>query len=186
MKFEHVLQIYWTKGFFFGGNLFYTNQTLTSFLSCTPGLSKQVKKTLNERFELTNFLKQPNTLIPSYELTTARLLVRPLNIFLSQINSVNNNYKELTRLNIIRYFLIKSHRGYGHAVGKPVHGQRTWSNAWNSYRVNKTLRFFLAEMKNKNSLTQPLKKHNYKVLQKKYPKSVKKKKKVTIEVTKWF
>jgi hypothetical protein len=39
-------------------------------------------------------------------------------------------------------------------------------------------------MKNKNSLTQPLKKHNYKVLQKKYPKSVKKKKKVTIEVTK--
>ena len=186
MKFEHVLQIYWTKGFFFGGNLFYTNQTFKSFLTYTPGLSNQVKNIINERFELTNFLKQPTTLIPTYEEKTSRLLIRPLNIFLSQINSVNNNYKELIRLNIIRYFLIKSYRGYGHAVGKPIHGQRTWSNAWNSYRVNKTLRFFLAEMKNKSNSTQPLKKHNYKVLQKKYPKSVKKKKKVTEKIAKWF
>lgn len=64
-----------------------------------------------------------------YSDNASRVLIAPLNIILSQVNSVNNKVDELKRLNIIRLFLIKSYRGRSHALGKPVRGQRTWSNA---------------------------------------------------------
>ena len=35
----------------------------------------------------------------------------------------------LKKLHIIRKYLIKSYSGYCHALGKPVRGQRTWSNS---------------------------------------------------------
>jgi len=187
MKFEHVLQIYWTKGFFFGGKLFYTNQTISSLLNHTLGLSTNFKKNLLERFELVLFLKTPEKLIITYEVETSKLLVQPLNIFFSQVNTVNNMYKDLLRLNIIRLFLIRSYRGYGHAVGKPIHGQRTWSNAWTSYHTNKTLRYFLSEMQKKKEANLINKPHNYKVLKKKYPRIKKKKKDDVLPKTlKWF
>ena len=85
MKFEHVLQIYWTKGFFFGGTLFYTNQTIPSLILNTPGLSTQVKKVLNQRFELTLLLPTPTKLLPEYENETSKVILKPLNVFLSQI-----------------------------------------------------------------------------------------------------
>lgn len=170
MKFEHILQIYWTKGFFFGGNLFYINQTLESFFLNTPGLSIKTKIILKERFELSLFMKKATLLFIEYEIKVSKFLIKPLNIFLSQINTVNNTYKDLIRLNIIRLFLIKSYKGYGHALGKPIHGQRTWSNAWTSYKYNKVLRFFLNEMLRKDKSVLSTKKKNYKILKKKYPK----------------
>jgi len=169
MKFEHVLQIYWTKGFFFGGTLFYTNQTVSNFLLNTPGLSNQTKKLLNQRFELTLLVAKPTQLIPSYESTTSKILTKPLNIFLSQIHTVNNKYTDLLRLNIMRLYLIRSYRGRCHAIGKPVRGQRTWSNGWNSYNHNKVLRYFLVEVKRKSNMSKAIEKVNYKVVKKKYP-----------------
>ena len=53
----------------------------------------------------------------------------PLNIIFSQINSVNNNILALKKLKIARMYLVKSYKGRCHAIGKPVNGQRTWSNA---------------------------------------------------------
>jgi hypothetical protein len=38
--------------------------------------------------------------------------------------------------------LVNSYRGLRHAFGLPVRGQRTWTNAWSSYRSNTTLRQF--------------------------------------------
>merc|ERR1712170_292972 len=72
-------------------------------------------------------------------------IVTPMNIIFSQINSVNNQLSELKRLNTLRLFLTRSYKGKCHALGKPVRGQRTWSNAWNSYNTNKVLRTFIAE-----------------------------------------
>ena len=43
MRFEHILQIYWTKGFFYGGKLFYINQTFEELFKQTPGLGGRVK-----------------------------------------------------------------------------------------------------------------------------------------------
>jgi ribosomal protein S13 len=67
--------------------------------------------------------------LEDYQNTKKLPLINPINIIYSQINSVNNQLTELTRLNIIRLYLIKSYKGRSHALGKPVRGQRTWSNA---------------------------------------------------------
>ncbi len=187
MKFEHVLQIYWTKGFFFGGTLFYTNQTLPTLLLNTPGLSHQTRKVLNERFELTLLLPIHTRLLPLYETETSKIIIKPLNIFLSQVHTVNSQYTDLLRLIIMRMYLTRSYRGRCHAIGKPVRGQRTWSNGWNSYNYNKVLRYFLVEIKRKSNISQVSEKVNYKVVKKKYPSKRKTNAENQIQTkSKWF
>ena len=60
-----------------------------------------------------------------YENETSRVILKPLNILLSQVHTVNNQYTDLLRLIIMRLYLIRSYRGRCHAIGKPVRGQRT-------------------------------------------------------------
>ena len=68
MRFEHVLQIYWTKGFFFGGKLFYFNKTFDSIFENTPGLNRRFKELIMDRFELKNHVSTKVTLIDAIEL----------------------------------------------------------------------------------------------------------------------
>lgn len=125
MRFEHILRIYWSKGFFFGGKLFYTNKTLEEVFLNTPGLGYHTQKKLLSRLELPynicSYSEDVTTLNNKYNSS----IVNPMNIIFSQINSVNNQLPELKRLNVIRLYLIKSYRGRCHAIGKPVNGQRT-------------------------------------------------------------
>jgi hypothetical protein len=44
--------------------------------------------------------------------------------------------------NIFMLDLINSYRGLRHSFGLPVRGQRTWTNAWSTYRSNLILRQF--------------------------------------------
>ena len=67
MKFEHILQIYWTKGLFFGGKLFYTNRTFYELKYSTPGLGFRNKVTLLKRLELNNSKKINITQILSFK-----------------------------------------------------------------------------------------------------------------------
>ena len=76
-----------------------------------------------------------------------KFFIKTVNILLSQISNVNLSLKNLEKLNILRYYLIKSYKGYCHSIGKPVRGQRTWSNAWTSFRINNTLRSFINKTK---------------------------------------
>lgn len=72
-------------------------------------------------------------------------------------------------------------------LGKPVRGQRTWSNAWNSYNLNKSLRNFVSETRRTLSKTQKSEKINYKVVKKKYiTKNKFKKKELIKKVYTWF
>jgi len=187
MKFEHILQIYWTKGFFFGGRLFYFDLTMSDLFLQLPGLGKNFKKLLISRFELTYFLKLNNQLINNYQSSTHKTLLQPLNVIFSQVNTVNNRFTDLQNLNIIRLYLIKSYRGRCHALGKPVRGQRTWSNAWNSYNINKNLRNFIGETRKQIKKNAKPEKINFKVLKKKYT-SKKKKSTNTVKKKKilWF
>ncbi len=50
------------------------------------------------------------------------------------------NIKDRKLLNIFFLDLINSYRGWRHARGLPVRGQRTWTNAWTTYRANLVLR----------------------------------------------
>ncbi len=150
MKFENVLQMYWTKGFFYGGKLFYFNRNLDEVFDECPGLDTSFKKRLFNRFELYYYnrnVKNRYKMLNIVEKENKILITKPLNIMLSQINTVNNVVFDLKRLNILRLYLIQSYKGKCHALGKPVNGQRTWSNAWSSYKNNKDLRNFLSEVK---------------------------------------
>ena len=187
MRFEHILQIYWTKGYFFGGKLFYFDKTCNELITETPGLGSRFKVLLSDRFELGYFIQnQPQELLTSYQQKNHTPLEKPINVLFSQINSVNHQRTELHRLNIIRLYLIKSYRGRCHAIGKPVRGQRTWSNGWNSFNKNTELRTFISEMRRLIRQNKKEEKINYKVVKKKY--ASKKKKKKTIKSVKkiWF
>lgn len=52
----------------------------------------------------------------------------------------NKSLKKKMVFNIFVLDLINSYKGLRHAFGLPVRGQRTWSNAWSSYRSNLVLR----------------------------------------------
>lgn len=186
MRFEHILQIYWTKGLFFGGKLFYINKTWEEIFNNTPGLGEHTKNLLLSRFEINHSIPVVSNDVSYVEDTRKVDIINPLNVIFSQINSVNNNLIEINRVNIIRLYLIKSYRGKCHAIGKPVRGQRTWSNAWNAYNINKSLRLFISSMK--RQLKQNLKeeKINYKMTKKKYATKSKKINKTIIKKNIWF
>jgi len=177
MRFEHILQVYWSKGFFFGGKLFYTNKLLFNeiFKNNLYGFNSKLKLLLIQRFELTTFFMYYTNLfyLINYSTRFHKKLTKTLNIIFSQINNVNTNLFELKKLNIIKKYLIRSYQGYCHAIGKPVRGQRTWSNAWNSFKCNNILRNFINKIKFLKSLSsnQRNTKNNYKVILKKYTNS---------------
>ena len=170
MKFEHVLQIYWSKGILINGKLQNFNAPLNSLFKLTGGFNRKTLKLIMLRFEfyrLAFTLKsQVNTLSPT--------LAHSLNLIMSQITSINNNVYELVKYNLLRLYLIKTTRGRSHALGKPSRGQRTWSNAWNAYHVNKVTRAFIGAYQRAQNKNKKEEKINYKHIKK---KSLRKKKK---------
>ena len=138
------------------------------------------------RLELPYNISSYNKDIGDLLSSSSNSIVSPLNIIFSQINSVNNQLSELKRLNTLRLYLIKSYRGRCHALGKPVRGQRTWSNAWNSYNYNRAIRSFVSETKKLLKKDHKIEKINYKLAQKKYATKSKKIKKQVIKKTVWF
>jgi ribosomal protein S13 len=133
MKFEHILQVYWSKGLFFSGKLIYTNKLKYHKLTKNNlyGLGPKFNNLLLKRLEFTTFLKYYTQIyyVIDYCNLFHKKIIKTMNIVFSQINNVNLNLIELKRLNILRKYLIKSYKGYCHAIGKPVRGQRTWSNS---------------------------------------------------------
>jgi ribosomal protein S13 len=174
MKFEHILQVYWSKGFFFAGKLFYTNKlTLTNlFKHYLFGLGKSFKKLLVKRLELTTFVYYYYNLFyfVNYLSKSYKRVIKTINIIFSQINNVNHSLLEQKKLNILRKYLTKSYQGYCHSLGKPVRGQRTWSNSWNSFKCNNTLRNFITKVQRAKSLAQKntQAKIDYRSVKKKY------------------
>jgi ribosomal protein S13 len=156
MRFEHILQVYWSKGFFFGGKLFYNHKLFWNDMTKYNlyGLGSKFKSLLIKRFELTTFaLFYANTIfLVQYFNKFHKKIVKTLNILFSQINNVNSTVQTLKRYNIIRQYLVKSYKGYCHSIGKPVRGQRTWSNSWNSFKCNNILRNFITQIKHIKSL----------------------------------
>lgn len=169
MKFEQVLQIYWSKGFLYNGRILPFTLTLKNFISELDGFNRTFLTTLIKRFEL-------NTLNVNYDYNFTYYpadFIRAINVMLSQVSSVNNSVSELNKYNLVRLYLIKSYRGKAQALGKPSHGQRTWSNAWTAYNYNRTIRSFVSTIQktlNKNKVEEKI---NYKLIKRKLKKSTK-------------
>ena len=186
IRFEHILQIYWTKGLFFGGKLFYTDRTFYELFKLTPGLNRLAKKTILNKLELACTVDVNTTPVPDFTLKYKRELIGFLNYYYSQTTSVNETIKEVHKFNVIRYYLIHSYRGKCHALGKPVNGQRTWSNAWSSFNSNLILRKFISETKKNLQKNQKEEKINFRLIKKKNAYEQKKIKKVKEKKLIWF
>ena len=184
MKFEHVLHIYWTKGFLYNGKLQGFQTSFKHLFNTSGGFSYPTKNALIARFELYKLERQPDQPIVSILPT----LPLSLNIMFSQLTSVNNTSADLTRYNLLRLYLIKTTRGRSHALGKPSRGQRTWSNAWTAYNTNKVTRAFISAYQKMKNDTAKEEKINFRVVKK---KSLRKKRKetvskVVVRVNHWF
>ena len=70
-----------------------------------------------------------------------------MNIFLGITRNVNYRMRDLHKLQVLRLYLLHTRRGQFHALGKPVRGQRTWSNAWTAYTANNLLRNYIGELR---------------------------------------
>jgi ribosomal protein S13 len=161
MKFERLLQIYWTRGFLYGGKTFKFNLKITDFSILFPGFNAFNTKLLRERFELAN---KANRFIFQHSFAQEKKEI--LNLYLAQLTSVNDSIFALQKLIVVRFFLTKLFRGRAQALGKPSRGQRTWSNAWTAFKKNTLLRNFISSVLKKKAPIRK-KKINYKILQKK-------------------
>lgn len=168
MKFESLLKIYWLKGFYINNKLIKFSETLANFTKTLFGFSFPLLKKLFKRFEI--FYLNINY---SYNLLLLfRKHKKYLNHFFIQYSPVFCDYKILMQYNILRLYFIKSYRGRCHLLGKPVKGQRTWSNGWTSFYKNTYLKHYLFIL-NKNKPEQLTSNKNLKnksILQKKKKK----------------
>ena len=121
MKFERVLTIYWSKGFLLNGLLKPFKTSFLQTLSSTGGYGFFIFKTIIKRFELFEGQQHKNVVFDHKN----KYLRQAINLFLSQLSSVNNRVKEITKYSLIKLLLIKTSRGRSHALGKPSRGQRT-------------------------------------------------------------
>lgn len=97
------------------------NTTLITLFKDNPGLNKKSKKQFIQRFEINYVIYKKSTSLLKFSLTQRKII----NMYLSQLISINNNIFELIKYNLVRLYLIKTFKGRCHALGKPAHGQRT-------------------------------------------------------------
>jgi len=184
MKFEHVLQIYWSKGFLTNGKLQSFNTSFKNLFNEPGGASKSTQLKLIQRFELYSLIRRPNQPISSISDT----LPESLNLLFSKITNINNSVSDLTKYSLLRLYLTKTTRGRSHALGKPSRGQRTWSNAWSAYHTNNITRSFInayQKMKQKNFKEEKI---NYRIVKKKSLRTTRKEtvSKVIVKINNWF
>ncbi len=103
------------------------------------------------------------------EFHEARL--RSINVYLAQMSSINIPLLEYEQKATTRYYLIKSYRGRCQALGKPSHGQRTWSNAKTAFRDTNHIKAYISHFKKTHIKVEVVKKINYQVVQRKLSKA---------------
>ncbi len=184
MKFEQLLQIYWSRGFLYGSKVQTFNTTIKDFFINNHGLSIKSKKKFVQRFELNYFIKEKDKSLLNLTLDQRKII----NMYLSQIISINSSIFDLIKYNLIRKYLIKTFQGRCHALGKPARGQRTWSNASTSYRYNRLIRVFIRQVKKNNVVEKKTESLNMKLTKKKIKKNTPKIKMIIVKKKKnlWF
>ncbi len=166
MKFEQLLQIYWSKTFLYGGKARSFNISIFEFINTLEGWSSFNKFFFLKRFEFLRNSFFLNKNFTSFNLENRKII----NMYLSQYVSINNPINQLLRYNIIRLYLIKSFRGKSQALGKPSRGQRTWSNASTSKKTNNLLKSFITSMRKENITKKKEEPKNRKMIKKKVKK----------------
>jgi ribosomal protein S13 len=171
MKFEQLLQVYWSKGFYFAGRMRSFNMTIDEFFLELAGLGKHSKFLFIKRFEFGYYRYKPHKEVNLTTFTSEQRKV--INMYFSQMTSVSHDIEDLLRYNLIRLYLIKTFRGKSQALGKPSRGQRTWSNASTASQLASPLKTFINDMKKTYFKKKTPESKNKKILKKKIKISTK-------------
>ena len=155
--------MYWSKGLFFNGRVFNFSHTLNSFCSEAYGINQPLMRQIIYRFELNQLFRYRYLTLNSKNPQNLSVF----NIILSQWSSINHLTVDVKRFTSLRLFLLKTTRGKAQALGKPSRGQRTWSNAWTAFFINKTIRVFVSKMQSDLKKNQKEEQINFKILKKK-------------------
>lgn len=184
MKFEQLLQIYWSRGFLYGGKVKKFDITLRDFFDETSGLAEKSKIRLIQRFEYNELRYEKNKSFIMFPLEERKIM----NMYLSELTSINSSVFEFVKYSMIRIYLIKTFRGRCYALGKPARGQRTWANASSAYRCNRIIRLFIQQVKKNNIIEKKAESLNLKIIKKKIKKSAPKIKMIITKKKKnlWF
>lgn len=132
----------------FNGRLLDLEDNLYNNVYFTYGLNKSSINFLEDRMEIN--LKESIKMLEKHE----------WELYLESIYSLIpykcNVLRKMT-FNIYILDMISSYRGWRHSRGLPVRGQRTWTNAWSSYRSNWVMRNFKILLAKKNYGSLPIK-----------------------------
>lgn len=184
MRFEQILKVYWSKGFYYSGILVSFDSNIDFLVKTYDGIGSSFRKIVINRFE---------SILLSYDRNLRLTCLTPtshlvINKTFSMMNPFKHTTFDLTRLHIIRLYLTKSYRGRAQALGKPSRGQRTWSNAWTAHRNNSVVRSFINLIRHIHADKRKPEKIDYRMVKKKYnkPKRVGLFKKEKIKLNSWF
>jgi ribosomal protein S13 len=166
MRFEHLLHVYWLKGFLYGGDVVPFEVPLKKLFSEFDGIADHAFRNLIQKLELSTQLKTRPLCSNLPESKT-----RSINVYLARIASVNDPFTSFAQAANVRYYLVKAYRGRCQAIGKPARGQRTWSNANNAFKLTNSIRAYISKFKKSHVKVEYIKKINYKITQQKRRKT---------------
>lgn len=126
------------KEFFqLNGYIFNKDTNFTTTKGKIFGWGRYTYKIIYDRFE-----KYHHNNIISYKDSEWRKFKSVISNFFPK----SRNLKNRLDCNIFLLDFLNTYRGLRHSKGLPVRGQRTWTNAWSTYRSNLNLRRFKLEV----------------------------------------
>lgn len=182
MKFDQLLQIYWTKGFFFNNKLISFNLSISELTTFFKNFNFFHKFLFYKRFEFFFLTHISNFLLSKFKLNFRKII----NMYISQFFNINHSSNELIKYIIIRFYLIKIFKGKCHFLNKPCHGQRTWSNANNVKKVNNFLKPFIMKIIKSFKKITKINYKNKKIIKLKKKKIIMKIKTTKKKINNWF
>lgn len=140
IPYKYVLK----SGFYFNGKfILYKYFTFKKVINMFYGISKYRFLLYFKRLEL----QLGNNKYKIRPITSEKYIYfyKIINFYILKILPIYYKFSSLRNLYIIRKWKINSYEGLCHKIGKPVHGQRTWSNASTAKNNNLYLRSYLKE-----------------------------------------
>jgi len=139
------------NGFYFNKAIHsYTSITFNFILNSLNFFKSRSTRFLLFRSEVQFFNNKPNFQIEdNLDCGSSFVKKKVINAEILKTLPPFRNPNHLVNLNILKKYLIKSYKGKCHALGKPVRGQRTWSNAMNSKNNNFFIRKCISQTSNK-------------------------------------
>ena len=119
------------NNFVYNNKLFFEDSDINNFFKNNFGTGFYSSKNLRIRFEKIFFMNLNYLYKHEKEV---------FYIFIYKIIPFNSNIFKRFFFNVLVLDFLTTYKGWRHFKGLPVRGQRTWTNAWSSYKSNNILR----------------------------------------------